>query len=405
MTTTDGFAGSLSDFLRLVASGRATTRSELARVTGLARSTVGIRVDALRNCDLLVQTDMAEVTGGRPAIRLMLNPQAGILLGADLGARHWRIIATDLAATPIAEEAGEFDIAAGPDPVLPTVARRFADLLQRTGHQPDEVRAIGIGVPGPVEFATGTVIRPPIMPGWDGVRVPGYFRDTFPAPVLVDNDVNIMALGEYDARNKPTEFLLFIKVGTGIGCGIVNQGRLHRGADGAAGDIGHIKLPGDDVTHCSCGNVGCVEAVASGRALAQQLSAADLHASGTDDVVRLALDGDPLAVRAIREAARQIGGVVAALVNFHNPSRIVVGGPFSPVQYDLLAGIRAVVYQRATPLATRALTIEASQLEDRAGAVGAALLAREHILSPSGVQHLLERAGAAPSRSARRPGL
>jgi predicted NBD/HSP70 family sugar kinase len=389
---------SLSLVLGLVAAGKATTRSEIARVTGLARSTVSQRVDALRAGRLIVEGRPAQSTGGRPPIGLLLDPRAGVVLAADLGATHCRLAVAGLSRTVLAEQAHDLDIAHGPDAVLTWLLTRFGEILESAGRTAADVRAVGIGVPGPVEFSSGTVVRPPIMPGWDAACVPRYFAGHYGAPVLVDNDVNVMALGEAMARDTAQEPLLFIKIGTGIGCGIVSQGAVHRGADGAAGDIGHIATRDSDHVPCRCGNEGCIEAVASGSALARELSQSGLDASTSQDVAHLALQGNPTAVRSVRVAATRIGEVIAALVNFYNPSTIVIGGALAPLRDDLLAGIRAVVYRRATPLATRALTIEASRLSERAGVVGAIQLAHQHLFSPRGVQHLLSSAAAGPHR-------
>lgn len=383
---------SLSVILRLVADGDATTRSEIARATGLARSTVSQRVDALRASRLLAEGGPGESTGGRPPIGLSLDHRAGVVLAADIGATHCRLAAADLCRDVLAERAHDVDIARGPDVVLSWLRTQFGELLQAAGRTAADVRAVGIGVPGPVEFSTGTVVRPPIMPGWDAACVPQHFVEDYDAPVLVDNDVNVMALGEAWARNTAQEFLLFIKIGTGIGCGIVSRGAVHRGADGAAGDIGHIALQDSDHVPCRCGNVGCIEAVASGSALARELAEAGLEARASQDVASLALQGNSIAVRSVRVAATRIGVVIAALVNFYNPSTIVIGGALAPLRDDLLAGIRAVVYRRATPLATRALTIEATRLGERAGVVGAIQLAQQHVFSPRGMQRLLSSA-------------
>lgn len=386
-------SASLGLVLRLIASGEATTRSDLARVTGLARSTVSQRVDALRAGRLLVEGGPAASTGGRPAIGLSLDPRAGVVLAADLGATHSRLAVADLSRTVLAEQAKDLDIARGPDDVLAWLRSQFDELLRAADRRVVDVRAVGIGVPGPVEFSSGTVVRPPIMPGWDATCVPKHFAGHYDAPVLVDNDVNVMALGEASARDTAHELLLFIKVGTGIGCGIVSRGAVHRGADGAAGDIGHIGIRDSEHVGCRCGNVGCIEAVASGSALVSELTGAGLEARTSKDVVSLVLKGNPVAARSVRVAATRIGEVIAALVNFYNPSTIVVGGALAPLRDDLLAGIRAVVYRRATPLATRALAIEASRLGERAGVVGAIQLAHQHVFSPEGMRHLLSPAG------------
>ena len=273
---------------------------------------------------------------------------------------------------------------------MPRVIAVMLELLERAGRSPADVRGVGVGVPGPVQFSTGTVVRPPIMPGWDGVRIPSYFADVVGATVLVDNDVNLMALGEHGARGSGSEELLFIRVGSGIGCGIVGDGRVHRGADGAAGDIGHVQLPDAGAAVCRCGNIGCIEAVASGAAIARQLTAAGFPARSSADVVALAQSGNAVATQLLRSASARIGSLVATLVNCFNPATIVVGGPLSPLRDDLLAGIRAVVYQRATPLATRTLTIEGSELDERAAVLGAIALVRGHLFSPDGLARLLD---------------
>jgi glucokinase-like ROK family protein len=382
----------LSAMVSLVASGEARSRTEIARRLGVARSTVSQRVDRLLSLDLLVESGTSASTGGRPAAVLQLNPRAGALLSADIGASHLTLAVSDLGVSLLAKHTEDIDVNAGPRPVLDRVWAGFRQLLDRTGHTVDDVKGIGIGVPGPVEFATGTVVRPPIMVGWDGYRVPDYFAYLVNAPVSVDNDVNIMALGEYWARRAGIRHLLYVKVGTGIGCGIISDGHLHRGADGAAGDIGHIQLPNHETTRCQCGNTGCVEAVASGAALVRTLRNQRVDVHTVADVIRLVGAGDVAARHAVREAAQHIGEVLASLVNFYNPTAIVVGGALAQLSEELLAGIRGVIYRRALPLATRGLAMEASQLGDQAAVVGATLIAMQQVLSPTGVAALLASA-------------
>jgi predicted NBD/HSP70 family sugar kinase len=380
---------SASDLLQLISSGQATTRAGLASVTGLARSTVSQRVDALIASHLVYEAGGGTSTGGRPPVVLAFNRTAGLVLAADLGATHCRLAVADLGAHLIEETTDDLEIAKGPDHVLSWVADRFEELLARCGRSAADVRGIGIGVPGPVDFHTGQAVNPPIMPGWDGVSIPARLQARFDTPVLVDNDVNIMALGEWSTTWPEVDHLLLIKVGTGIGCGVVSRGQVHRGADGAAGDIGHIRLSGHDDAICRCGNLACVEAVAGGAALAQQLRADGFDARSSRDVVRLATEGNAVAVRRVRAAGRLIGEVLASLVNFFNPNVVVVGGDLAEVRDQLLAGIREVVYQRSLPLATRRLQIAQSTLGDRAGAVGAAVMAVERALSPEAVEEAL----------------
>jgi len=205
-----------------------------------------------------------------------------------------------------------------------------------------------------------------------------------------------MALGEFWGRHGTLDGLLFVKIGTGIGCGIISHGQVHRGADGAAGDIGHVRVADKDDFICQCGNTGCVEAVASGSAIAKELRAAGVEANSSADVVRLGIEGNALARRQVRLAGQCVGEVLASVVSFYNPTTIVVGGALAQMRDDLLAGVRSVVYQRALPLATRNLTIETSQLEQRAGVTGGAVLASQNALSTRGLAEWLTSEDSAP---------
>ena len=379
-------------FLQLIRDTQGMTRSDLARITGLARSTVAQRVDALLAHELVYEAGGSASTGGRPPTLLTFNHRAGVVLVADLGATHSRLAASDLAGAPLAEEAFDMDIAAGPERVLSEVHEHFATLLEELGQTAEDVRGIGIGIPGPVAFSTGQPVKPPIMPGWNGFSIPRWFAGRYSAPVLVDNDVNIMALGEHWANWRDTEHLMFIKVGTGIGCGVVAGRVIHRGAQGASGDIGHIRLAGHEDVLCRCGNLGCLEAVAGGDALARRLSEAGLDAVNSRDVARLVRDDDALAVRMVREAGRYLGEVLAGCVNFFNPGVIVIGGDVGQAP-EMLAGVREVTIQRSLPLATGELSIVPSQLGDRAGVVGAAIMVIEQVLAPDVVDRVVQ-AGA-----------
>lgn len=377
----------LSELAGLVATG-VNRRSRLAAATGLSRAAVAQRVDMLIAKGLLVETGTAATDRGRPPLTLQLASDTAVVCAVDLGATHSTVAVAGLGGAVLAEATEDLDINEGPEAVLDGLHAQLGRLLAESGHPADHVRAIGIGVPGPVEASTGTVVRPPIMRGWDGYRVPAFFAGRYRAPVLVDNDVNMMALGEYGHR-PAARHLLYVKVGTGIGCGIVSGGVVHRGASGAAGDIGHIRVPGQDDVLCHCGNTGCVEAVASGAAIAAALREAGLPAEHVADVVRLVAAGDPLARRHVRLAAQRIGEVLASLVSFYNPDTIVLGGSIASLHDDLLADIRAAVYRRALPLATRTVAIEPTLLGRRAGIEGARRLAVHHLLSPEGLPHML----------------
>ncbi|MFF7994286.1 ROK family protein [Kitasatospora xanthocidica] len=382
MTTEAAGAGALLAILR---DGQARTRAELMQLTGLARSTVSQRLDALLDQHWIVPADDAISSGGRPAVAFAFNAGARIVLAADLGATHARIALTDMTTRVLAERSQDVPITDGPERVLGWLVEEFTSLLTESGHTLADVCGVGIGLPGPVEHTTGRPVNPPIMPGWDGFDVPGWLGPRIGAPVLVDNDVNIMALGEHWAASPEVAHLLFVKVGTGIGSGIITEHRLHRGAQGAAGDIGHIRVASAADRLCRCGNPGCLEAVAGGAALAARLRAEGAEAADARGVVKLVRAGNPTAVQLIRQAGRDIGDVLATLVNFFNPGVIIIGGDLADAGEHLLAGVREVVYRRSLPLATQHLAIRGRELGDRAGVIGASVMVIEHVLSPTAV--------------------
>ncbi len=381
-----------SQMARLIALDTGISRADMARMTGMARSTVAEYLQPLLDCGL-VSEQRGNYTGrGRPSTGLSLNMKAGVILAADIGVTHGRLVVADLGAHRLAEEAFMPDLTIGPELLLSEIVERFEKLLQSSTARDRPIRCVVIGIPSPVDFERGMPVRPPIMPGWDGFAVADWVRRRMGVPVMVDNDVNLMALGEARSRPLTQSPLLFIKVASGIGCGIVTKdGELHRGADGAAGDIGHIRVPLHDEVICRCGNIGCLEAIASASAVMRQLQ--DLKGTQvqtTAELSGLITSGDPHAVRLLRTAAAEIGEIVAMLVHMYNPASIILGGKMAHMSDDLLAGIRAVVYRRALPLATRRLSIENSQLGRDAGLVGGIALGVDKVLSPRGIQDLLQ---------------
>ncbi len=371
-----------SDVFELLRDGTPRTRAQLADASGLARSTIASRIDTLLRLGLVAPYGDAVSTGGRPPSLLALNPSARVVVGIDVGASHTAVALVDLAGTVLAETRTDLDVAEGPEVVLGWAEAAVADLLAAQRREPGEIIAIGVGLPGPVEHETGRAINPPIMPGWDRYDVPAHVRRAYDVPVLIDNDVNIMALGERHAHLRDIDDLVYIKVSTGIGAGIVSGGQLQRGAQGTAGDLGHVRLAGADDVRCRCGNLGCLEAVAAGPALARALREQGLDAGDGRAVVGLVRDGEPLAIQTVRQAGRDLGEVLAVLVNLVNPGAIVIGGDLAEAGESLLAGIRETVYQRSLPLATEHLQIRTSQAGERAAILGAATMATAFALSP-----------------------
>lgn len=346
-----------------------------------------------------------ESTGGRPSRTLHFRARAGSLLVAELGATSINAAITDLAGGIIEQVDADMDIADGPDVVLAEVERHFGAFAKR--HRKPGIWGIGLGVPGPVEFSLGTPTSPPIMPGWDRYPVRQRLSSRFRAPTWVDNDVNVLALGELRrGLAMGVDDAIFVKVGTGIGAGLISDGHLHRGAQGAAGDIGHVSVGEHANDVCRCGKLGCLEAVAGGQAIGRRGMAAARDGSspflarilaehGTvtaRDVAAATTRGDLLAHDVLNGAGQQIGRMIAALVNFYNPSLVVIGGGVANAGDQFLASIRQAIYERSLPLATRDLRIVRSELGDLAGVYGAAALVSDQLLSSDLLPQWIDRA-------------
>ena len=369
--------------------GRSRSRSELVARTGLGRAIVAQRIGELIERRLVAEGDVGPSTGGRPPRQLTFLADAGHVLVADLGATSIDVAITTLDGRILGHHDEAVRIADGPEACLDRVETLFERLLQATPDVPGHLWGIGIGVPGPVEFQSGRPISPAIMPGWDGYPIRERFAKRYHAPVWIDNDVNVLALGEWRAGVAiGHDNVVVVKIGTGIGAGIIADGRLHRGAQGSAGDVGHISVVEDPAVVCRCGNVGCLEALAGGEALGRAGEAAAregrstrlraaLDQNGTvtaEDIARAASFGDPVAVAMLQVAGRRIGSMLASVVNFFNPSLIVIGGGVARSPDQLLAAIRETIHRRSLPLASRDLLIQRSSLGGLAGVIGASAM-------------------------------
>lgn len=384
-----GMSATVLDVLR---EGGAFTRSDLAERTGQARMTVGHRLGVLERAGLVRVAPGQVATGGRPSTAYEFAGTTNHVLAVDLGARHVTCAVADLHGTVLQHTTDEVSVAEGPVPVLDLVHRRLRRLVETHPGGTCRIRAVGLGLPGPVDGASGRPTSPPIMPGWDGVDVPGQVRRRWDRPVFVDNDANVLALGERATAHPDVDDLIYVKVATGIGAGVVSAGRLLHGADGAAGDLGHVHCPEAGSRRCRCGNTGCLETLAGGTAMVAELAAAGLDVTSPADVVRLARRGDLTTLRTLRTAGRALGGVLATCTALFNPRVIVLGGEVTAVGEPLLAGVREVVHQRALPLASRDLRLAVAAPGPLGGVAGASRLAIDRLLAPA---HLAQVTGAA----------
>ncbi|MYQ95137.1 ROK family protein [Streptomyces sp. SID4946] len=399
MNSRSGSQAGAGDLLELVRSGRAVTRGALQQATGLSRATVGQRLDRLFRAGWLREGAGGPVDsplGGRPSITLEFDGDHAVVLVADLDTRHARAAVLSLTGEILAEHSGTLVIGEGPDLVLAELGRWFGELLEKAGQRPAEVCGIGLAVPGPVDSATGRVVQPPMMPGWDGYDITGRLSRALtehtgapPVPVLVDNDANLMAYGEQRAGHPDCAAFVLVKVSTGIGAGVVVDGSIYRGIDGGAGDIGHIRVGADAL--CRCGSYGCLAAVASGGAVARRLAASGVPAASGSDVRDLLAAGHPEAAALAREAGRRVGDVLATVVTLLNPGVLMIAGDLAGTPF--LTGVRELLYQRALPRSTAHLDVVTSRLGERAALIGAGALVVEHLYAPERVEERLRALG------------
>ena len=373
------------------------SRVELADRLGVSRTTVAAEVGRLGELGLAHERGQAASRGGRRST--LVDLADGIrFVGIAIGATGMSVGITDGRLAVLAQRNVPCDLTKGPEPVLAQALGQVRELLAELGI----ARPVGAGVavPGPVDFHRGVPVSPPIMPGWDGYRVSEVVARELGCPAVLDNDVNAMAMGEQHAgvaRN--AKDFLFVKLGTGIGCGIVIDGKLYRGLNGCAGDIGHIRIE-EFGPMCACGNTGCLEAFAGGAALARDATAAArsgrsevlaamLADKGTltaADVALAVAQGDAHSVQLVRDCGRRVGQVLASLVSFFNPGMIVVGGRVTGLGHSLLAEIRGVTYRRSFPLATGNLPIVLGELGEATGVIGCARLVSTTVYGPPGAE-------------------
>ena len=381
-----------SRLLALLRDEGPMSRVSLGERLELPRAKLAGELTRLVDIGLVEIGGPAASRGGRRSTLVHLADDLRFV-AADVGATSVNVAVTDGRCEVLANQSEDCEVRLGPTPVL----GRVVDLANRVlDKAPGRLMGAGIGLPGPVSFRDGMPVAPPIMPGWDRYPVRDELAGKWGCPVTVDNDVNVMALGERHAGvARSLDDLIFVKVGTGIGCGIVLGGRVYRGVAGTAGDIGHIRLD-DYGPACACGEVGCLEAYFGGGALARD--ALTLARSGrstmlaetlTDhgrltalDVGDAAAAGDFAAANLVREGGRRLGHVVASLVSFLNPGMVVIGGGVSRLGHPLLAEVRSSVYRRSLPLATGNLPIVLSELGDLAGVTGAAWSATDRAFTP-----------------------
>jgi glucokinase-like ROK family protein len=353
------------------------SQAAIARTTGLSRTTVSTLVAQLKDAGLVIEVDGAshEARGGRPGVQLVLQSPSRAVLGIDFGHSHVQVAVADLAHNVLAERIRDLDVNNRAEEAIEVSAQMAEEVLAEAGTGRADIVGVGIGIPGPVDRARGTVGSATILPGWIGIRIAAEMESRLGVPVEIENDANLGALAEFTwGSGRGCRNIAYIKAATGIGAGIVIDGRLVRGASGTAGEIGHTTLDQSGAI-CYCGNRGCLETVASGRAIVEQVGRSNGETLTLAQVISLADDGDMRCRRAIADAGTEIGVAAAGLCNLINPERVIIGGLLSRAGELLLEPIRESIRRYAVLAAAERVEVVSAVFVERAELLGSLALA------------------------------
>ena len=374
------------DLIRFTPGG--ISRVEIAHRMELSRAAVTTIINDYLTTGIIREAESRNGHSGRPAIELEINPAYGYVVGIDFGATHLNMLAADTSTRILAEVEVAVDIQNGPEACLAEANIRLQELLLKAHLELKDILTIGVGVPGPIVSEAGMVVAPPIMPGWDHFPIRDTLQKQWGCPVSVNNDAELGVLGEWaSGAGRGERNLIYIKVGTGIGAGLLMDGQIYRGVSGSAGEIGHLTID-ENGPMCACGNQGCLEAFAGGRAIALQAQQAVQQGQRTQlveirpvesitakDVAAAARRGDLLSQRILAQAGAKIGIAIAGLINMFNPGMVIIGGGVAQTGDILLEPMRQTVQRRSLPAATRATRITTAMLGRRSSSMGAVIQA------------------------------
>jgi glucokinase-like ROK family protein len=374
------------DLIRFTPGG--ISRVEISRRIDLTRAAVTAIVNDLLATGAIREAERLNVRSGRPPIVLEVNPERGHVVGVDFGATHLSVLVADISARILEEVELEINIQDGPEACLAEADRQVRKAVAKAGLELKDILAVGIGVPGPIVSEAGMVVSPPLMPGWDRYPIRDTLEKNWGCPVSVNNDAELGALGEWAfGAGRGEHNLAYIKVGTGIGAGLLLEGQIYRGVTGSAGEIGHLTMD-ENGPMCTCGNQGCLEAIAGGRAIAQQGQEAAHKGTRTQlsritpvenitarDVASAARKGDLVSQQILAKAGAHIGIAIAGLVNLFNPGMVIIGGGVAQTGDILLEPMRQAVERRSLPAATRVVRITTAMLGRRSSSMGAVIQA------------------------------
>ncbi|MBH0009649.1 ROK family protein [Salinibacterium sp. SWN1162] len=378
--------------LDLIRSGEATTRTDLISQLGWSRITLARRLDELLNAAIIVSAGQSDSRGGRPPEEFVVNKDAGLLLAMDIGGSHSRLAITDLVSTILLEDEADIGLGHGPDDIFDWSCQVFDHMLAQLGKSRADVRGIGVGVPGPVDSASGRIASPQLNSQWADVVVKDYFPADYRAVFAVDRDVNILAVSEHRLGWPEYDDAIVLKVGMGIGCSLVLNGRVYHGGRGGAGDVAHSPVGGTE--RCLCGRTGCLDTVASGSAIERELRALGASVRTSADIVALAESGHEGVAQLLAQAGDQIGRALLDPVALLNPSVVVVGGNIAQAGPVFLDPIRERLLRDATDFSRRDLAVIPAKLGHQAGVIGASLIAQDALFEADRISRLTRNGGA-----------
>lgn len=365
--------------LRLILDGSASSRGELRAQLGLSASTVSSVVRRLIDHGHIEEVGSGDSTGGRRPVRLQALHGDTAWLVAELGGEHVRLGLTRAGGHGMTISELPVDVRNGPDPTLEAIRAGWDALLVE--HPGTTVVSAAIGLPGPVSAVTGELTAPARMPGWHGTRAGQVLSESLGVPVHVENDARAAALGEYVVRGGEVATYIYVKAGSGIGGAYLQDGALVHGGSGVAGDITHVPVPGAGDQPCACGRIGCLETVASGAAIRRELQSKGLETASVGEMVDLAVTFEPAASAAVRQSGRHLGNALSPLVNFLNPSAVLIGGSLSGID-AFVAAVRSAIYDSSLAMNTQDLRIEAAKAGPDAALIGLTRLAQQAATLP-----------------------
>lgn len=348
------------------------TQAELSRQTGLSTATVSNIVKVLQDAEVVATEPTT--SSGRRALSVRLNSNSAVAVGIDFGRRHLRVVLANLAYEVLAEESVTLPLGHQADVSITAAVDVLDSLLDDAGVHRRDIVGVGAGIPGPIDHRTGTVAQGAILPEWVGFQILAHLEDRLGLPVFVDNDANLGALSEVTwGPHSGVSNLVFVKIGSGIGAGLILNGMPFYGHVGVTGEIGHATIVEHGLV-CRCGNRGCLETVASTTTMAELLSRGEPEPLTPDEIVRRALSGSPAVLRVIDDAGLAVGRALGNVANLINPEVIVIGGPLAELGETLLEPIRRGLLRHAVPLIGETTTLAMSALGTRAEVLGAAAL-------------------------------